>query len=85
MRTQTRVTRDTQKTDVIYVTPDAGAFVTPDGEGRYWYYRSYPRDYDWPETEWPPPGLSDVEAAIWVAQAQHGDIPVVYVVEDVDD
>ena len=30
------ITRANQKTDTIYHTPD-GVFVTPDGEGRYWY------------------------------------------------
>jgi hypothetical protein len=31
------ITRATQETDTIYVTSDEWAFVTPDGEGRYWY------------------------------------------------
>lgn len=37
------VTRKSQKTDVIYVTPGAAegqpesVFFTPDGEGRCWY------------------------------------------------
>lgn len=31
------ITRDNQEPDVLYVLPDGSAFVTPDGEGRYWY------------------------------------------------
>jgi hypothetical protein len=85
-RTQTRVTRETQRTDVIYVCPNnGGAFVTPDGIGRYWYYRSYPQEYDWPKSEWVPDNLTDEEAAIWVAEAQHGELPHVYLEEEPND
>ena len=31
------ITRENQEPDTIYVAADGGAFVTPDGEGRYWY------------------------------------------------
>ena len=34
---QGTVSRDTQKPDTIYTATDEGAFVTPDGTGRYWY------------------------------------------------
>jgi hypothetical protein len=34
---QSGLTRAQQKTDTIYTTPSGAAFVTPDGEGRYWY------------------------------------------------
>ena len=32
-----RMEREQQKTDVIYVTPSGGVFVSPDGIGRIWY------------------------------------------------
>jgi hypothetical protein len=32
-----RVTRQTQEPDTFYVCPDGAVFLTPDGEGRYWY------------------------------------------------
>ena len=81
-----RVSRSTQQTDTIYVTPTEGAFVTPDGEGRYWYYRSFPEEYGWPADVRPPANLTDAEAAIWVAQQNHGDdLDIVYLEEDVDD
>ena len=32
-----RLTRQTQRMDVIYVTTDGDVYVSPDGDGRYWY------------------------------------------------
>jgi predicted acetyltransferase len=32
-----KITRKNQRTDTIYVGQDGSVFVTPDGEGRYWY------------------------------------------------
>lgn len=80
-----RISRETQRADVIYVCPDGSAFVTPDGEGRYWYYRDFPREYEW-ENPNVPDGLSDQEASIWVAEQQHGDdLPIVFLEENPDD
>lgn len=31
------ITRDNQQVDVIYAYGDDECFVSPDGEGRYWY------------------------------------------------
>jgi hypothetical protein len=31
------LTRSQQRTDVAYVCPSGDVFVSPDGEGRYWY------------------------------------------------
>jgi len=78
------ITRDTQKVDVIYVLTGTGtAFVTPDGEGRYWYSRRY---YQEQEIEMPvdlegllEAELDDDEAAVIVAKYEHGDdLPAVH-------
>ena len=37
IRTQETVTRDTQKADTVYALPGGGYFVSPDGEGRFWF------------------------------------------------
>lgn len=41
------LTRQQQKTNTIYVTPDGSAFFSPDGEGRIWFSS---RDEAWDET-----------------------------------
>lgn len=76
------LTRDNQKTDVIYVAPGKGAIVTPDGVGRYFYDRHYYRDMEI-DTPADLPDLSELDdddAAIEVARYEHGeDLPVEYV------
>lgn len=79
------LTRAQQRLDTIYVCPDGSTFVTPDGEGRFWYDRTSPADYGYAD-EIDLTGMTDEEAAIAVAKFQHGaDLPLVYLDEMPED
>lgn len=74
------ITRDSQKADHIYVIEGTGrAFVSPDGEGRVWFYRDYYRqelDMDAPADVAAKLDAEDDddEAAVIVARAERYDV-----------